>query len=294
LFAFCAAPRAAKVKGRAGMNPPSSSKTAKSIAALAFALAAALVAFSTGHARAENMHANYHVSLIGLPIGIAVANSSVEASHYKVDLNVRLTGVATLVSNLKMALASSGGYEQGVISPNAYATTASNSRETRTLRMALSGGAVRQVQYSPQWFEDRSPEHVPLTEDNKRNILDPLSAFIMPVPAGANPVGPGVCNRRVPVFDGYTRFDVTLNYVGVKEIRTEGYSGPVTICSARYIPIAGHKINARATQFMAENKDMDVWLAPVPNVRVVVPYRVSLMTLAGTAVIEASELRFAP
>ena len=41
---------------------------------------------------------------------------------------------------------------------------------------------------------------------------------------------------------------------------------------------------------MADNKDMIVWLAPVPNVRVVVPYRVSLMTMAGTAVIEASEL----
>jgi hypothetical protein len=258
------------------------------------AFAALLSALNGAAAQAENMRASYRVSLVGLPIGVAVASSSVEASHYKIDLNVRLTGVAALVSSLKMALASSGDVQDGTIAPNAYATTASNNRETRTLRMALRDGDVRAVQYAPHWDEDVGPEHVPLTPEHKRDILDPLSAFIMPVPAGASPVGPAACNRRVAVFDGYTRFDVTLDYVGVRDVTTTGYEGPVTVCSARYFPIAGHKVNARSTRFMAENKEMEIWLAPVPNAHVVVPYRVSLMTLAGTAVIEAAELRFTP
>ncbi|WP_298424207.1 DUF3108 domain-containing protein [Rhodoblastus sp.] len=268
----------------------------KGFASRSFALVAGALAVAApaGAARAENMHANYRVSLIGVPIGVAIASASVAESHYKVALNVRLTGVAAMISNLRMALASSGDYQRGAISPAGYATIASNSRETRTLRMAMSEGAVRQVQYSPPWDDSRNPERVPLTEASKRDIIDPLSAFIMPVPEGASTVGPAACNRRVPVFDGYTRFDVALDYVGVKEIKTSGYSGPVTVCSARYIPIAGHKPSNKATQFMAENKDMDIWLAPAPNLRLVVPYRVSLMTMAGTAVIEASELRFSP
>ncbi len=140
-------------------------KLAASSKSALFAGALAAAVFSCASvARAENMRASYRVSLIGLPIGVAVASSSVEDAHYKVNLNVRLTGVAALVSNLKMALASSGDYEEGAIAPSAYATTASNSRETRTLRMALSAGTVRQVQYSPQWEEDKSPEHVPLTD----------------------------------------------------------------------------------------------------------------------------------
>jgi hypothetical protein len=245
-------------------------------------------------ARAENMHANYRVTLIGLPIGVAVANSAIESKTYRVDLNVHLTGLAALVSNLKMALASSGSLEAGVIAPFAYATTASNSRETRTLRMAMDAGKVRQVQYYPEWDDAKNPERVPLTEAHKRDIIDPLSGFIMPVAEGANPVGPAACNRRVPVFDGYTRFDIALTYVGVKQVRTVGYDGPVTICSARYIPVAGHKPDAKATRFMADNKEMEVWLAPVPHEHLVVPYRVSLMTMAGTAVIEASELSFKP
>jgi hypothetical protein len=240
------------------------------------------------------MHANYRVSLIGLPIGAATADGAVADSHYKVSLRVRLTGLAALVSNLKMALESSGAYQGGAISPAGYATIASNSKETRTLRMAMSDKAVRQIEISPFWDDSANPERIPVTEAHKRDVIDPLSAFVMPVPAGASPVGAAACNRRVPVFDGYTRFDVILDYAGIKQVRTNGYSGPVTVCNARYVPIAGHKPSNKATQFMAENKDMNVWLAPVPNLPIVVPYRVSLMTQAGTAVIEASELRFAP
>ncbi len=247
-----------------------------------------------GAAAAETMHADYRVWLIGVPIGVATANVSVAESRYKMALNVRLTGVAAWISHLRMALASSGNYQSGALTPSGYATIASNSRETRTLRMALNGGAVREIQYSPPWYDQNSPDRVPLTDASKRNVIDPLSAFLMPAPAGANPVGPAACNRRVQVFDGYTRFDVALDYVGVKEIHSRGYSGPVTVCSARYIPIAGHKPANQATQFMANNKDMNIWLAPVPHMQMVVPYRVSLMTQAGTAVIEAAELQFTP
>ena len=256
--------------------------------------AAVLGLYACGGARAETMHAHYHVSLLGLPIGVAEANSSVDAKHYRVDLNVRLTGLASLISNLKMALVSTGEVDGGSPSPSTYATTASNSRETRTLRMALASGTVRQVQYSPVWAEDHSPDHVPLTDAHRRDIIDPLSAFLLPVPARENPVGPSACRPRVAVYDGYTRFDVTLSFVAVREIKEKGYSGPVTVCAARYIPIAGHKTTAKGTQFMAQNKDMEVWLAPAGSAHMVVPYRVSLMTQVGTAVVEATELRFTP
>ncbi|MBB4196953.1 hypothetical protein GGD83_000730 [Rhodoblastus sphagnicola] len=249
--------------------------------------------FASG-AHAENVRAHYRVSLIGLPIGAADATSSIDEKHYRVDLSVKLTGVASLISNLRMALASTGAIEGGAPTPMTYATTASNSRETRTLRMALASGTVRQVQYSPFWEEDKDPDHVPLTDAHRRGILDPLSAFLMPVPENANPVGPSACRAHVPVYDGYTRFDVSLRFVEVKEVKEKGYSGPVTVCAARYFPIAGHKTTAKGTQFMAQNEQMDVWLAPVSRTHVVVPYRVSLMTQVGAIVVEASELRVTP
>ena len=38
---------------------------------------------------------------------------------------------------------------------------------------------------------------------------------------------------------------------------------------------------------MADNKDLEVWLAPIESDRVLIPFRVSVRTMIGTTVIEA-------
>ena len=132
-------------------------------------------------------------------------------------------------------------------------------------------------------------ERVPVTEANKRNILDPTSALIMPVPMADPLVGPAACERTLPIYDGYARFDIALHYVGTREVEVEGYSGPVSVCSARYMPISGHLVNSRSTAFMAQNEGIEVWLAPIPHAHVVVPLKVSMPTMTGQLDIEATE-----
>ena len=103
------------------------------------------------------MHANYRVSLIGLPIGVAVADGAVADNHYKVDLHVRLTGLAALVSNLQHG----AGIVRRLSGRRHPARRLRHHRlqfqETRTLRMALNAGTVRQVEYSPFWDEPQVP-----------------------------------------------------------------------------------------------------------------------------------------
>ncbi|PNG26703.1 DUF3108 domain-containing protein [Methylocella silvestris] len=253
---------------------------------LAFATLA-LIASGLTSPRAETVRARYAVSLVGLHIGEVAAVSSFDSSKYRIDFNARLTGVAAMVADVKMALSSTGSVQGGVISPATYVTTAANSRETRTVRMALSGGSVKSLNITPPW--DDKEGRVPVTDANRRNVLDPTSAFIMSVPPGQPLVGPAACNRKIPVFDGYLRFDVTLFYVGSRNVDMAGYSGPVSVCAARYTPIAGHKRDSRSTRFMADNRQIEVWLAPIEHAHVVAPLRVALMTLAGNAVIEAVE-----
>jgi hypothetical protein len=71
-------------------------------------------------------------------------------------------------------------------------------------------------------------------------------------------------------------------------VQAKGYSGPVAVCNARYTPIAGHR-NRKPVQFMAENRDMQVWLAPIGDSRVLAPFRISVATMVGQTVIEASD-----
>ena len=42
---------------------------------------------------------------------------------------------------------------------------------------------------------------------------------------------------------------------------------------------------------MADNKDLEVWLAPIASDRVLFPFRVSVRTMIGTTVVEAQEFR---
>jgi len=250
-------------------------------------VAVASVSLAASMAAAETLKARYSVSLIGLHIGEIGVETRIEPANYKVNLNAHLTGVASWIAHLRMALASSGQIRGGEILPSAYATTSANDTMTRTLRMSLNAGTVRAVDISPPFMDYDG--RVPVTAANKHNILDPMSALIMAVPAGRALVGPAACDRTIPIYDGVVRFDLRMSYVETRDVSAAGYSGPVSVCAVRYRPIAGHKIDSQSTKFMAENRDIEVWLAPIEPAHVVVPFRVGLKTLAGYTEVEAIE-----
>lgn len=249
--------------------------------------AAMLVAAAAPGAAAETLKANYALSLMGLTIGNATAAANIDPAAYKVDLNVRLTGLAAMVNKTKGAATSSGSIANHSVLPAGYANTTANSNETRTVRMALSAGNVRAVDIQPPFYDMEA--RVPVTEAHKTAILDPVSALIMTVPEGQPLVGPAACNRTIPVYDGLVRFNVTLAYAGSKTVQGKGYSGPVSVCSVRYTPVAGYKLDSKSTKFMADNKSMEVWLAPIEAARVVAPYYISIGTATGTLVIKATD-----
>lgn len=240
-------------------------------------------------ARAETIHAQYSVSLIGLSIGSATASGVIEPQNYHLDIGLKTSGLANLVNNTKGAATATGALAALGPAPASYANSTVTQVETRTIRMALAGNNVRVLEVKPEPWD--APARVPVGENNKRNILDPVSALIMRVPAGAPLVGPTACNRAIPVFDGVTRFDVQLSFVETRTARTRGYAGPVSVCSARYTPIAGHRPDSAATKFMAENGEISVWLAPLPGAHVVVPLRMDIRTTAGMLVIDAAEFQ---
>jgi hypothetical protein len=111
----------------------------------------------------------------------------------------------------------------------------------------------------------------------------------MPATSTGNPTDPGNCNRTIPVFDGAARFDVVLTYGETKAVEKPGYKGSVLVCNARYVPIAGHRSLRPSTKFMEENRDMQVWLAPVQGTRLLVPLRIAVRTMVGMSVVEASQ-----
>jgi hypothetical protein len=242
-------------------------------------------------AQAEQLTVQYGLSLAGLPIGTATLGGQFGKDSYKVDVRAKMTGLAGMLTSGRGAGSSSGSTAPGKVLPSAYALTSGGGSGTYTVRMALSSGNVAGVEITPPISQ--AEDRVPVLEIHKRGVVDPVSALIMPV-AGQGPLlDPSSCNRTIPVFDGAGRFDVSLSFSSTKTVELPGYTGPVLVCQARYTPIAGHRTGRKATQFMAENKDMEAWLAPVEGTRLLVPVKISVRTMIGTTVIDATKVAVA-
>ncbi len=237
-------------------------------------------------AEAETLKVNYGITLAGLPLGTADLASTFEGGKYHLQVAAKLTGLAGMLTGGKGAATASGAVASQAVHPANFALTSRSSQDRRTVRMGMAGGGVAALEVSPPL--DEKPDRVPLEESHKRGVLDPISALVMPV-IGRDLADPANCNRKLPIFDGGARFDVVLTYAETKQVEKPGYSGPVLVCNARYVPVAGHRALRPATKFMEENRDMSVWLGAVAPARVLVPLRIAVRTMIGMSVVEASQ-----
>ncbi|MGO4707047.1 DUF3108 domain-containing protein [Microvirga sp. 2MCAF38] len=242
-----------------------------------------------GSAEAQTLKADYDISLAGIPLGTADLSSTFEGPKYKMQLGVKLTGIAKMLTGGKGAATASGNIAGAQPQPAAFAVTSRSSGDQRTVRMGLNAGTVAAVEIVPPI--DEKPDRVPVKDADRKSIVDPISALLMPALVGGM-TDSANCNRVIPVFDGAARFDIVLTYGETKQIDKPGYNGPVLVCNARYVAISGHRALRPSTKFMEDNKDMSVWLMPLEGTRLLVPVRIAVRTMVGMSVVEASNLSF--
>jgi Protein of unknown function (DUF3108) len=224
-----------------------------------------------GAAAAATVAVDYSINLAGLPIGTARLAGSFERDRYLMDVSAVLTGLVGAITGGKGSARASGTFAAAP-QPGAFSIATHTASSGIAVRMALAH------------MQDR----VPVTPANKRGILDPVSALLMPTQGRGEPLDPENCNRTLPVFDGATRFNVVLSYAETRPVQKPGYAGPVLVCTARYQAVAGHRPDRPGVKFMEENREMSVWLAPVEGTRVLLPLRISVLTTIGTNIIEAT------
>lgn len=252
----------------------------------ALALAGAALGLAASEGRAATLKVDYAITLAGLPVGSADLSTAFEGDRYRMEIQARMTGLAGAITGGKGGGTAAGALGPGRPLPASFAVTSRSSSDQRTVRVGLVDGNVAAVDIAPplEVREDR----VPVTEPHKRGVVDPASALLMPALAKGGMTDRANCDRTIPVFDGAARFDVVLSYAETKTVQKPGYNGPVLVCNARYVPISGHRPDRPGTKFMQDNRDMQVWLAPVEGLRVLVPLRISVKTMVGTSVVEAS------
>lgn len=262
-------------------------------AALA-AIVLAWLAASDDTARAQGkLDARYVATLAGVPVGRGAWVIDIAEDQYTAAASGMTTGLLRIFASGQGTGASRGTISAGQPVPTSYASTIASERKNDEVRMVFSGGSVKEFAVEPPVTPN--PQRVPVTEAHRRGVADPMTASLNRVPGTGDPVSAEACQRAVSVFDGRLRYDLRLAFKRMERVTAEkGYQGPAVVCAVYFTPVAGFIPDRAAVRYLVEQREMEVWLAPVAGTRVLVPYRFSVPTPLGQAVLQATQFVSTP
>ncbi len=251
---------------------------------------AALVGGVAGPAAAETRVGGiYDVRFANVPVGRGEVSLVLDGGAYSVKVAVKPIGVGQMIAVGRTKADSAGWIRDRKVVPARYNLDSEDMAIESRIRMGLSDGKLASLNAEPALKP--VPDRVPVKTGDLAGIIDPLSATLMPVADADGEPGASACNRVLPIFDGWTRYDVRLSYKTTRTVETKGYKATAVVCQARWKPVAGHRPGRPSVQALQDNRDIEAWLVPVPGTPVMLPYRISLGTPAGPLVVEALDLK---
>ncbi len=254
---------------------------------LALALAAGVAATGDAAHAQGRLEARYVATLAGLPIGRGNWVIEINENNYSAAASGVTTGLLRLFTSGQGTSAARGTLSGGLPTATIFATTIKTERKTDQVRMTVAAGTVKEISVDPP--VDNDPERIPVTDAERRGILDPMTASLMRTPGNGEPLSSEACQRTLAIFDGRLRYNLQLAFKRMDSVKADkGYQGPVVVCAVYFAPIAGFIPSRAAIRYLVKLRDIEVWLAPIAGTRVLVPYRMEVPTPIGLGVMEAS------
>ena len=258
-------------------------RSAIGVAATAIAAAAADPALAQGR-----VDARYTVTLAGMPVGKGAWVIDIAENQFTAAASGATSGLLRVFASGQGSGASRGFIVSGNPVPASFAASITTDKKTEEIRMTLGSGDIKDYAVVPEVPAD--PERVPVTDAHFHGVSDPMTGSLLRVPGTGNPLTPQACARTTPIFDGRMRYNLQFAYKRMEQVKADkGYEGPVVVCAVYFTPIAGFIPHRASVKYLAAQRDMEVWLAPVANTRVLVPYRISIPTPLGVGVMQATQ-----
>jgi len=260
-----------------------------SLAALAFGLSAPATADPkivkvAAPAAPLEVAATYQISLNGFNLGGLTFNARIQNGTYTADSDVHLSA---LLGAFKWhgVTRTSGTMAGAAPQPQGYSFQYDGSARSGSVEMGFTGKDITAVKVLPLTFA--ASDTIPVERQHLNGALDPLSAIITLIRGDAA----APCSRKLAIFDGKQRFELTLSQRRVETIGTSGSGEPITavVCKVKYTPVAGYRPNAE-TAALAANNGIEISFRRHAGAGLLVPHRVVLPTMAGDAVIEAEKV----
>ncbi len=254
----------------------------------AVGLALSFVPSGLNAAEITTLKATYAIALGSIVVGHVTAESRFAGNSYVAAINGSTGGMSRLVTDARASLSGSGRISGTKVLPATFNLETIERGFGTHVAMAMSGGRITDLVAVPRLAA--AADRIPVTPRHKMGIVDPLGAFIVPLDRPGVPSGRAACDRTIKVFDGWTRFDVQLFYKQTKAVDggSNTYAGRIIVCGAHYVPVAGHRTQADSLNDLVDNDRLEVWLVPVENTTLLVPFRIVIGTRWGDLVVYAT------
>jgi len=246
------------------------------------------LALATGASFAQvNAQASYVIALGGINIANVDVGLTDDGRRYNLDLSASVAGLGNLVTSGSASATSSGQATAPALTAEEFDLETRAGGEQFNIDISYRGRNVSAFRVTPP-VEDF--ERVPIERSHLSGVSDMMAAFL--VKGGT--LGPDVCERRMRIFTGLERFDLSMSFGATDEATSPrtGYQGPVVLCTLRYTPISGHFTNSDITTYLAEESRILLWYAPLGETGYFIPYRAVVGTNAGDLSMVLTGLRF--
>jgi len=236
-------------------------------------------------ARAQvRLEARYAVTMTGIPIGKATWTTSIGADHYDAAASGRASGLLAVLVSGEGSINVEGAVRDGRLLPTNFTSKITREEERSEFKMVLDNGDVTQLDATAPLKED---DRVPVTDADRKGIIDPISAMLIPVAGTGTVLAQEACQRTLPIFDGRRRYDLALSFKRMDKVKAaKGYAGAVVVCAVALKPVAGYRTSSRLVKLLS-GRDIELWLAPIADTRVLGPFRLSIASMVGSMVIQA-------
>jgi hypothetical protein len=234
------------------------------------------------------LEAKYEASLAGIPVGKGVWSIDIADDQYTAAASGGTAGLLKAFAGGSGSGMATGRVVAGTLVPGNYTAVTTSSKKSETIKMLLTPGYIKEYSIEPEPPVD--PEKIPVTDAHRRGVIDPMTGSLLRVPGTGEVLTADACRTGTSIFDGRMRYDLKLDYKRMETVKAEkGYHGPAIVCAVYFTPIAGYVPDRSGIKYLAAQRNIEAWLVPIAGTRVLVPYRMTIPTPLGTAMLEAVE-----
>lgn len=222
---------------------------------------------------------NYQITLSGIPLANAYFQARQDGKSYSVDAQIATTPLANIIAETKAEMSSKGEVRNGTWEPENFLFRYKYGKRHRSFETTFASGKVTASRVEPK--PRRRKNWIPTMPGDLRAVTDPVAGLV--IPGDKDP-----CGKSIAIYDGEARINLRLAPKGQNTFKTEGFSGPVVVCSLRYEPKSGYRQGHRDIEYVRKLNNMEIWFAKAGPMNVYAPVYLSVPTSYGPLTIKAT------